>query len=137
MTPNCFTKYSLLMAVNKKHNLAGIFAFVFSCLSMGLFISLCWVAAADAQGAIAFFVYAPVLLVLSVVSFFLGRYAGATSSIGKVAKKASIALAFFYLVFYISPYVGLGSVTDEVIGIVAKSFKVITGKSPMEWDKNL
>lgn len=119
-----------------KNIVSGIFAVVFACVSIGLFTSLCWVAAADAQGAIAFFIYAPVLFLLVGFSFFLGKYAGALS-IGKAAKRAALVLGCFYLVFYASPFVGLGFFTDGVIGGVAKSFKAITGKSPMEWDKKL
>lgn len=113
-----------------------MFSIVLALLALGLFIALCWVAAADAQGAIAFFVYAPVLLILLVISFLLGRYAGATNPIGMVAKRASIVSAIFYLVFYVSPFIGLGSFTDGVIRTVAKSSKMMTGKTPMEWNKN-
>jgi hypothetical protein len=116
---------------------AGFFAVVFASLSIALFLSLCWTAAADGQGAIAFFFYAPVLFLLIAVSFFLGRYSGRTIPLGRVAKRASIAFAFFYLFFYISPFVGLGSFSNKVISLVAESFKMATGKSPMEWDKNL
>jgi hypothetical protein len=126
------------MASNKRIIFAaGFFAVLFACLSIALFISLCWAAAVDAQGAIAFLVYAPVLFLLITVSFFLGRYSARTIPLGRIAKRASIALAFFYLFFYISPFVGLGSFSNKVIGLVGESFKMATGKSPMEWDKNL
>lgn len=123
------------MSTDRKSIFVGSISIFLACVSIGLFTSLCWAAAADAQGAIAFFIYAPVLVVLVGLAFFLGKKAGATS-VGKAAKRTSLVLAFFYFVFYVSPFVGLNSFTDGVIGGVAKSFKAMTGKSPMEWDKN-
>lgn len=122
------------MSSNKKTIVAGALGFVLAFLSLALFISLCWTAAADAQGAIAFFVFAPVLIVLLVGSYLLSRFAG--NAIGRITKKVSMVLAVFYIAFYIAPFVGLGKFTDSVIGGVAKSFKAMTGKTPMEWDKN-
>jgi hypothetical protein len=74
-------------------------------LLLSLFILLCWTAAADAQGAVGIFVYAPVLLLL----------------IG--------------LNFYISRFIGLTSFSQKVIGLVSDGFELITRKTPMQWDK--
>jgi hypothetical protein len=123
------------MSSNKKTVFAGIFAVALACISFVLFIWLCWTAAAGEQGGVAFIFYAPVLLALVVSSFFLGRYAGPTNSIGKIGKRASIILAIFYITFYISPSLGFAPFTDGVIGAVAKSFKMISGESPMEWSR--
>jgi hypothetical protein len=122
------------MSANNKYIIAAVGSIICVCLSIGLFLALCWVAAADAQGAIAFFLYAPLLAALVVGSFFLGRFASPTS-LGRVSKKIALVFAAYYLSFYIAPFVGLGFYTDKIIGNVGKSFKAMTGKSPMEWNQ--
>lgn len=73
-------------------------------LLLSLFILLCWTAAADAQGAVGIFIYAPVLL------FLIG------------------------LNFYISRFIGLTSFSQKVIGLVSDGFELITRKTPIQWD---
>ena len=111
--------------------------FVISLLAIiGLFILLCWTAAADAQGAIGFFIYAPVLLLIG-LNFYLGRRVSAEMHFGIILKKISQMLAVFIIFFYISGFVGLTSFSNKVIEVVSDTFKMITGKSPMQWDKGL
>lgn len=106
-------------------------------LLSSLFILLCWTAAADAQGAIGFFVYAPVLLLLMGLNFYLGKRVSAEMHFGLVLKKISQILALFILFFYISGFIGPKSFSHKVIGAVSDGFELVTGKTPMQWDKGL
>ena len=104
-------------------------------VTISFFILLCWTAAADAQGAIGFFVYAPVLLVLMFLNFYLGKRVSAETSFELFLKKISQILAGFILIFYISGFLGITSFSHKVIEFVAQCFELVTGKTPMQWDK--
>lgn len=125
------------MAQKNRRIMAAVFAIDLALLSIGVFVWLCWTAAASEQGAIGFIFYAPLLFAFTIAGFFLAKYASATVGFAKAVKTACLVLTFYYLTFYASPFIGLGSFPNGVIGGVAKSFKALTGKSPMEWDKGL
>jgi hypothetical protein len=95
---------------------------------------MCWTAAADAQGAIVLFLYSPLLVVLLVGAFFLGRRGAHYTPSAKIAKWTSLTLIGLFLVFYLSPFVGARFVSDRTIGLVGNVFKAFTGKTPYEWD---
>ncbi|UYL09203.1 hypothetical protein B9G69_001255 [Bdellovibrio sp. SKB1291214] len=123
------------MPINNKPLVAVIIAFDLIFISIGLFLWLCWTAAASEQGAIALVFYAPVLFALTATAFFLGRYSVKSTSLGKIPKMTASILVLFYLTFYVSPFIGLGTFPNSIINGVASSFKFLTGKSPMEWSK--
>lgn len=102
-----------------------------------LFISLCWTAAADAQGAIAFFVYSPVLLFLIGLNLYLGKRVPAGMCFGLALKRISQMLPLFILFFYVSGFVGLSSFSKKVIELVSDGFELATGKTPLQWYKGL
>lgn len=106
-------------------------------ITISLFVLLCWTAAADAQGAVAFFIYVLVFLILIGLNFYLGKRVSAETHFGLVLKRISQILAVFILIFYISGFVGLTSFSQKVIELVAQSFELITGKTPLQWDKGL
>ena len=122
------------MISNKKHLVASILSVILAVSTFGLFIFLCWTAAAGEQGAIAFVFGAPVLVILIGTSFLLGLYAAKDPSIGKASKNISIIVSAFLIFFYISPTVGLHVWTNGIISLVSKSFKMVTGKTPMQWN---
>ncbi|MCM2278732.1 MAG: hypothetical protein NDJ89_11715 [Oligoflexia bacterium] len=107
---------------------AAILSLALAFSAFWLFLSLCWTAAADAQGAIAFIFYAPVLAILLTAAFLIGR---------RTARFVSLVLVLFIAFFYAAPLIGWSAFSDGVIGLVADSFEAVTGKSPMQWDKKL
>lgn len=111
--------------------------FLSTLCTIGLFISLCWTAAADAQGAIAFFIYSPVLILLMIFNFYLGRRVSAEMRFGLVLKRLSQILAIFILFFYASGFLGMTWFSNKVIPLVSDGFEMVTGKTPMQWDKGL
>ncbi len=109
-------------------------SFVCSALAFFLFMALSWSAAADAQGAIVLFLYSPLLVVLLVGAYFLSRRAAKFSASAKTAKWTSLTLSSFFLLFYLSPFVGTRVVSNNTIGLIGRMFKAFTGKTPYEWE---
>lgn len=124
------------MDSRKKYAIAGWSSLACVSLAIVLFLSLCWAAAADAQGAIAFFLFAPILILLLFGGFYLGRIAAKDNRAGVHGIRLSFIVSIFIIVFYLSPFVGLNSFSNAIIGAVAQSFEWVTGKSPMQWERS-
>lgn len=125
------------MTLSKKAIAAGIGSILIELFVIALFYLMCWTAAADAQGAIALFLFAPVVFAFSIGSFILGKYAAKTWRLGHFTKIVAIVLLAFLTTFYASSIAGYSGFSDAVIDFTSGTFKTFTGKTPMEWDKKL
>lgn len=125
------------MLWNRKYWIFTLSSIACTLFASCLFFLLCWTAAADAQGAIAFVVYAPVLMVLLFGGYQLGKLAAKEKRVGNFGLRLSQILSILILVFYLSPFIGMGKFSSNVIQFVAQTFEKMTGKSPMQWDRGL
>ena len=95
-------------------------------MALAILLWLCWIAAADAQGAIALFLFAPGVLGLSAISYWLSR----GSTIRRVTSPFTGLVLLFYATLLIpSKY----SPAQFLLVTVAATFERATGFTPYAW----
>lgn len=118
------------MVVGKKYLIACWFSFACVFLAVFLFFYLCWTASIDAQGAVAFVIYAPVLGTLLFGGYYLGKIASKEVRVATYGTRSSLTVTIFVVLFYLLPFFGLGHFSDAVIRSFSKAFeKVAWGPS--------
>lgn len=100
--------------------------------AVGAFVYGCFAAASDVDGAAAFFVVGPAVLLLLAMAFFIARLAlVASPRLSGTLSWASLGGIVFVLVFFGSAFVGpLSAFPEGVIDGVAAGYRAITGETP-------
>lgn len=108
-----------------------ILTIVFLILALAAFLAGCVVAASDAQGAIFFIFVIPIVLGLLGYNIFWSR-----KNFNRIINVVSISGFIFTTLFVVFAFVPvLDQFPATVVGIVARGFEAMTGKSPYAWTR--
>ena len=111
-----------------------IASWIATLLALMVFLFACFGAASDAQGAIMFLFFGPLVLMLLVIAWALARAQRRREpETGAVAAWAALGTLAFVVVFFVSLFVPfLNGFPNAVIGAVAAAYEAATGQTPYE-----